>query len=149
MKIRIFKDKDAVKTSRCIVKSLKQVSSQYYSSRVIAHLRKRNLPRALAERAKNCTIIVAEEKNNIIGTANLSNDGWLGAFFVDPAYIGRGVGTRLLREMERIAKRKKFKAIRTHSAVNAVGFYKKNGYRLVKPVLFKGVGKTYRMFKRL
>ena len=149
MEIRRFKDKDAVKTSRCIVKTLKQVSSKHYSSRVVAHLVRRNLPEQLVERAKNCTMVVAVENSRIIGTANLSNDGWLGAFFVDTDCIGRGVGTRLLREMERIAKKKKFKAIRTHSAINAVGFYKKNGYRTVKPVFFKGVGKTYRMFKQL
>jgi len=149
MKIRGFKEKDAGKTSRCIVKSLNQVSSQFYSSRVIAHLGKRNLPCALSERAKKCTMLVAEENGRIIGTANLSDDGWLGAFFVDPASIKCGVGTRLLRAMERIAKKKGFKAIRMHSSVNAVEFYKKNGYRAIRPVIHKDVGKTYRMFKRL
>lgn len=149
MKIRRFNDKDAEKTSRCIVKTLNQVIAKHYSSRIISHLARRNLPDSLVERAKNCTVIVAVENSRIIGTANLSNDGWLGAFFVDPSCIGRGVGTRLLREMERIAKKKKFKAIRMHSAVNAVGFYRNNGYRLVKPVFHKDVGMTYRMFRRL
>jgi len=149
MKIRRFRDKDAVKTSRCIARTLKQVISKHYSSRVVAHLRKINLPGSLVKRAKKCTMVVAEENSRIIGTANLSNDGWLGAFFVDTSCIGHGVGSHLLREMERIAKKERFKAIRTHSAINAVGFYRKNGYRTVKPVFFKDVGKTYRMFKQI
>jgi len=149
MEIRRFDNQDAAKTSRCIAKTLKQVVSKHYPSRVVAHLEKSNTPTLLVEKAKKCTMVVAEENSRIIGTARLSDDGWLGAFFVDPAYICLGVGTRLLREMERVAKRKKFKAIRMHSAVNAVDFYKKNGYRTIKQVIHKDVGRTYRMFKRL
>jgi len=149
MKIRLFKDKDAASASKCIAKSLKAVSSKYYSSRVIAHLLRWNLPNSLMERAKSNTVLVAEEGNRIVATASMSADGWLGSFFVDPPRIGCGIGTRLLQEMERVAKMKKLGALRTNSAVNAVGFYKRNGYRIVKPVIFKTVGKTYRMFKRL
>jgi GNAT superfamily N-acetyltransferase len=92
---------------------------------------------------------VAEAHGRIIGGVRLWTDGWICAFFIDPQYQQQGIGTRLLQQIERIAKKRGFKALRTHSAINSVGFYKKRGYRVVRQVVFRNYGRMYRMFKRL
>lgn len=149
MEIRRFKKADAVKTSKCIAKTLRACSAPHYPKSVILFLEKEYSSKKLAEMTQERSILVAEANGGVIGTAGLTQDGWLGGFFVHPSFQGKAVGSRLLKRIEQLARKKNFKALRTHCAVNSVGFYKKRGYRIVKPFTFKKYGRTYRLFKRL
>jgi len=148
MRIRRFRKEDARGTSRCIIRTLKESNAKYYPKRVIDFIIKENQPKQVAKRALERDTLIVEDNKTILGTINLTKDGWIGTFFVEPTYQGKGIGTKLLAAIEQIAK-KKFKAIRTHCAINSVDFYRKNGYRVVKPVVFKNYGRTYRLFRRL
>lgn len=50
---------------------------------------------------------------------------------VDPAWRRRGMGRRVLKELERVAKQKGAKKIRLNARENAVPFYESQGYAVV------------------
>ncbi|MFH2106541.1 MAG: GNAT family N-acetyltransferase [Candidatus Micrarchaeota archaeon] len=149
MRIRRFRKEDAESTSRCIIRTLKETTARYYPKRIIDGITKESQPKQIAKRALERHLLVVEDKDKIIGTINLTKDGWISTFFIEPKYQGKGIGTKLLASIERIAKNKKIKTIRTHCTINSVDFYKKNGYLVVKQVVFKNYGRTYRLFKRI
>ncbi len=69
---------------------------------------------------------------------------------VDERYRNRGIGGEMLKELERIAREKGAKYIVLEARENAVNFYLKNGYVMVKKsfLLFDSI-QHYRMMKRL
>jgi ribosomal protein S18 acetylase RimI-like enzyme len=69
---------------------------------------------------------------------------------VEESWQGKGVGTTILKELERSAKRKGANHIILNARESAVGFYKKHGYRIIRKAhtLF-GVIPHYKMRKRL
>ncbi len=69
---------------------------------------------------------------------------------VDERYRNKGIGSEMLKELERIAREKGAKYIVLEARENAVNFYLKNGYVIVKKsfLLFDSI-QHYRMMKRL
>jgi N-acetylglutamate synthase-like GNAT family acetyltransferase len=52
---------------------------------------------------------------------------------VEENWCGKGIGSIVLIELEKIALAKGAKKIFLHARDNVVNFYKKNGYKIVKP----------------
>jgi len=52
---------------------------------------------------------------------------------VEPEWEGKGIGSIVLKELEKIVSEKEAKRIIIHARNNAIEFYKKNGYREVEP----------------
>ena len=52
---------------------------------------------------------------------------------VEPEWEGKGIGSIVLKELEKIVIAKGAKRIIIHARSNAVEFYKKNGYKEVEP----------------
>ena len=52
---------------------------------------------------------------------------------VQPHWEGKGIGSIVLKELEKIVTAKGAKRIIIHARSNAVEFYKKNGYKSVEP----------------
>jgi len=52
---------------------------------------------------------------------------------VDPEWEGKGIGSIVLKELEKIVTEKGAKRIIIHARNSAVEFYKKNGYTAVEP----------------
>jgi len=69
---------------------------------------------------------------------------------VDERYRNRGIGSEILKELERVAREKGAKYIVLEARENAVNFYLKNVYVMVKKsfLLFDSI-QHYRMMKRL
>lgn len=149
MRIRRFRGEDAVQTARCIARGLEGVSSRHYPREIICHVKNNYSAKRLREGEGGVERFVAVEGARIIGTIGLEKEGWIMGLFVCPGFMGRGVGSRLLSRIEEAAKKKGLRRIRAHVAVNSVGFYKKHGYRVVKPFTFEKYGKTYRVTKKL
>jgi ribosomal protein S18 acetylase RimI-like enzyme len=60
---------------------------------------------------------------------------------VEENWRGKGIGSIVLKELEKIATDKGAKKIILHSRENAVKFYERNGYKVVKPshILFGSI----------
>ena len=52
---------------------------------------------------------------------------------VEPEWEGKGIGSIVLNELEKIVIKKGAKRIIIHARNNAIEFYKKNGYKEVEP----------------
>jgi ribosomal protein S18 acetylase RimI-like enzyme len=89
--------------------------------------------------------IMAMDSNIVLGVGRLhlnSNDeAQVRYMAVSPAFQGRGVGTKILKELEKAGKKKGAKYIVLNSREEAVHFYEKNGYAVIgdAPTLFNVV----------
>lgn len=72
--------------------------------------------------------IVARQEGMIAGFGSLRADGSIRHVYVHPDFGRRGVGGALLGELERQMVLRKFEKAVLDSSLNAVPFYRKNGY---------------------
>ncbi len=92
--------------------------------------------------------------NKIVGVARLHfnniKEAQIRYMAVHPDYRGMGIGSRLLEEMEKIARRKKAEYILLNARENAINFYLKNGYSIIgKSYVLYGIIQHYKMIKLL
>jgi putative acetyltransferase len=147
--IRKFAKKDAVVVAGLIRAALCRVSAGYYPKTIINNLIKEYSAKTLEEKSKTRLALVAKVKNKIVGTAQLTNDGWICGMFVHYGHQRMGVGTALLKKLECTARRRRVGVLRSHVAINSIGFYKKLGFKTVKMVTLKKAGVVYRIIKKL
>jgi N-acetylglutamate synthase-like GNAT family acetyltransferase len=148
MKIRKFQDKDARKLSYLIRRALNEVNIKDYPKSVVARLSKYNAPSKLIERSRRRDIYVIVDDDRIRGTASLENNNVF-SVFVDPTYHGKGMGQRLMKYVERAAKKRGIDRLRLNSSLTALGFYEKLGYKKIKEVFNKSAGHQIIMEKKL
>jgi len=92
--------------------------------------------------------------NKMVGVARLHFNGIKEAqiryMAVHPDYRRMGIGSRLLEELEKIARKKKAEYIILNARENAVNFYLKNGYSIIgKSYVLYGTIQHYKMIKLL
>ena len=128
--LRMFRPSDARSLFALIRKTLLTTNAKYYPKRFITQAIECRRPAELKKEARKKSVFVARVGDRIVGTAKLSQKGWLGSLFVHPDFHHAGIGTKLVRHVLRTAKRRKLKQVRGHSTLNAVGFYRKLGFKI-------------------
>ncbi len=95
-------------------------------------------PSEILNDMKRMKFYVYEVDEKIVGVAALeivTNDvGWIRWVYVHPRYQGKGIGTALMKHVEKVARSLGLKRLRllTHEkAVWAIRFYEKLGFRIV------------------
>jgi len=70
-----------------------------------------------------------------IGRAHFISDdeAQIRSISVEPEWEGKGIGSIVLKELEKIVTEKGAKRIIIHARNNAIEFYQKNGYKTVEP----------------
>jgi GNAT superfamily N-acetyltransferase len=87
------------------------------------------------ERLRELTVFVAELEGDVVAWASLIPKGraaWLEDLWVEPEWIGKGVGGRLFRHAAEHARRTGAKVMEWEAEPNALGFYEKMGARYVR-----------------
>ncbi|MFX1443385.1 MAG: GNAT family N-acetyltransferase [Promethearchaeota archaeon] len=148
IKIRKFKDEDAIEASYLIRKALSEVNSKYYPKSVIDYMCNEFSPEFLIGLSKEREFFVAFENSKIIGTITILND-YIGTVFVNPEYHSMGIGNKLMEIIENLAKERKIEKLRLNSSINAVNFYEKLGYKKGEQSQSEEYGITYEMSKIL
>jgi ribosomal protein S18 acetylase RimI-like enzyme len=98
--------------------------------------------------------LMCKDKADILGAGrahfNTKDEAQIRYMAVDDNQQGKGIGSKILLELERRAKEKGAKYIVLNSRESAVNFYKKYGYSVVgeAPTMF-GVIKHFKMRKDL
>ena len=88
--------------------------------------------------------LVAAENDEVVGFAELEDDGHLDMLYLRGDVVGRGVGRRLYEAVEGEAKDSGLGRIFTEASVTARPFFERNGFRVVREqrVLCRGVEMT-------
>ena len=135
MRFRKFRDSDAKAVSQMTKDNLKNVIALAYSKRVIdAWLRVESTPKQLIEEAKKIDGFVAVDKGEIVGSVYLDGNQFR-HFYVKRSHQGKGRGSYMVSQLEKVAKKRGYKEVQVKSVLNAVEFYEKCGFRKIKKVL--------------
>jgi GNAT superfamily N-acetyltransferase len=88
-----------------------------------------------AEQLGKLTVFVAQVGEHAVGWCSLEPRGelwWLADLWIEPAWIGKGVGARLFRHGARHAQRAGAKRLEWEAEPNSIGFYEKMGARYLR-----------------
>lgn len=77
------------------------------------------------------------ECDDLVGFASMNEQGYLHSMFVDKDWQGKGVATRLLAEVENMARRWGVSEITVDVSVTAKAFFENKGYETVRKQLHK------------
>lgn len=132
MVIRYFQKGDVGGVIDLIHRNLLEVNAKRYPPGIMEALVLEYTPEAVSAAAQNRTVIVAIEAGSVIGTASLRKDGWIVDVFVDPAHHVKGIGSKLMIYLEKLAVEKGQKSLTLPASITAVGFYSSLGYRMVR-----------------
>ena len=81
--------------------------------------------------------VMAMDGGRVVGVGRLhgnpNEESQVRFMAVDPEYEGKGIGTLILKELEKEARKRHSKCIVMDARESAVDFYKKMGYRVVGP----------------
>src|SRR5918993_4638541 len=76
--------------------------------------------------------LVAEEGGEVVGFAELENDGRLDMLYVRRDSVGRGVGRLLYEAVEREARAQGLGWLFTEASITARPFFERRGFRVVR-----------------
>lgn len=95
---------------------------------------KQTLSEILAEYEKGI-ILKLLDGDNIIGSVRAYTENgtlYIGKLFIHPDFQGKGLGTRLLREIERICPHKRCELFTSSQSLRNLSLYQRVGYRIFK-----------------
>lgn len=124
--VRPARSDEAASISRVIIASLHKVNAKDYSEAVIARVEKGFSPAAVSNFLTRRLVFVAVHLGSIVGTASLDGNV-VRAVFVDPEYLGRGIGRALMVEVQRAALENSVTVLTVPASVTAEAFYAKRG----------------------
>lgn len=88
--------------------------------------------------------IVAVIDNEIVGFAELEDNGHIDCFYCHHEHQGCGIGSALMREIEERARKNKLKKLFAEVSITARPFFEKNGFLVKKEqsVTIRGIALT-------
>lgn len=84
------------------------------------------------EKWKKLPPLVAVIDNKIVGFAEFENNGYIDCFYVHHQFQNRNIGSKLLEEIEKIAKQKNLSEIYAEVSITAKPFFEKKGFKILK-----------------
>src|SRR3989338_3107253 len=81
---------------------------------------------------KDHFLVEVKEKHDIIGFVHFDDSGKIFQIYIEPLWSGKGVGSSLLKETERLLIEKRIAKAIIISSENSVPFFKHRGYTIYK-----------------
>ena len=132
-KIRDYRAPDAPEIARLFYETVRSVNRADYSEeQVRAWAPRVPDPEELHVRAAARRTLVAEEGGEVIGFAELEEDGYLDTLYLRKDAVGRGVGRRLYEAVEQEARSQGLRRVFTEASITARPFFEKRGFRVVR-----------------
>jgi N-acetylglutamate synthase-like GNAT family acetyltransferase len=128
IKIRDFESQDARAVSFVIRETMRISNNNDYSLDILEPLIEYFSPEKIIQLSKERRCLIAEKDGQIVGTIAIEA-AELCTFFVHPDFQRKGIGTKLLKAVEKSAFADGIRKIKVDSSITAVPFYKKSGYR--------------------
>jgi GNAT superfamily N-acetyltransferase len=126
--IRRMRPGEAGEVSRVIVAAIRSGFTGSYSPEVVEAAVRGNSPQAVLARASKQVDYVLVQDGRIAAMTGLKRNE-IGHLFVDPAHRGKGMGRRLVDFARRQFRAAGHRDMFTLASLNAVGFYRRCGFR--------------------
>ena len=143
--IRDYQAPDAPKIARLFYETVRSVNRADYSEEQVRAWAP-GLPDREEWHARMAgrRTLVAEEGGEVVGFAELEEDGHLDTLYLRKDAVGRGVGRRLHEAIEREARALGLGKIFTEASITARPFFERRGFRVVRErtVTVRGVPMT-------
>jgi putative acetyltransferase len=134
MKIRKAKLEDSVELARLHKETIRNINRDDYSPKEIEVWSKRTSAKRFRSSYDLTVRYVAVEGEKIVGFSDFKKEKpeefW--GLYVHKDYVGRGIGSRLMKKMEEVAKKMGAKKFVLSATKTAKVFYEKQGFRMVK-----------------
>jgi putative acetyltransferase len=129
--IRPFRPGDDEALATLVGRCLREVNSRDYPAELIERMCRHFTPDRFRQLSIARRIYVAERDGQVVGT--VSRDGnKVYTMFVDPDRIGGGIGRRLMRHIEDLARDEGHEFMETGASITGHGFYQRIGYQDVR-----------------
>lgn len=153
IQVRAYRLDDAQALANIFYNTIHRVNCQDYSAEQIKAWAPESSRDPNTWRAKweKLSPLVAEKEGVIVGFAEFEANGHIDCFYVHHEYIGKGVGSALIDEIERIACEKVIDRIYVEVSITAKPFFEAKGYEVVRSqrVTIRGIElKNFKMEKR-
>jgi GNAT superfamily N-acetyltransferase len=129
--IRPARDDDAADISAVVLRALRETNAKDYTDEIIARVERSFSPDAVLQLIGKRTVLVASVGRRIVGTASFDGSA-VRTVFVAPDAQARGIGKRLMAEIERAARQRGIPSLTVSSSVTAVPFYARLGFAAVR-----------------
>ena len=146
MKIRPSNPQDYAGIARLHRATIRNVNSKDYPEDIIKVWSGRTNAKRFRDSAHKCKRWVAVEKNKIVGFVDHGNDDELWGLYIHKDYVGKGIGSQLLRIAEDSLKKQGVGIIKIKATITAKKFYEKHGYKVVKKALHTVEGKKLEIY---
>ncbi len=146
MRIRLARDEDYATIARLHRQTIRNINSKDYTEDQISAWSARTNAQRFRSNANKCKRWVAIQDNKVVGFCDHSLDGEFWGLYVHKDFIGKGIGSRLLKVAEDSLKKMGFKKVHLKATVTAKEFYKKHGYKVIKKDLHLVGNKKLRIF---
>jgi putative acetyltransferase len=130
--IRLARDEDLAKIARLHRQTIRHVNAQDYHQEQITVWAARSKVQRFRGNAARCKRWVAVEGEKIIGFVDHGFECELWGLYMHKDYIGKGIGSRLLKRAEASLKKHGCRKIMLQSTITAKNFYLCHGYKLVR-----------------
>lgn len=131
LNIRFARAADAQRIHELHLSSVRSLCAAHYEPDIVDGWLKDRSAQGYLRGIQSAALLVAETRSRIVGFC-VGVCGEVVAVFVDPAHVGRGVGSALLERALSLAQDGHSGSVYLESTLNAVGFYRRFGFREVK-----------------
>jgi GNAT superfamily N-acetyltransferase len=129
MKIRRYKEGEAQALWSLLYETVHQVNCNDYSLAQLDAWAPAQIDLApWTERLSQISPFVAEENSEIIGFAELEENGHIDCFYCAHDWQGKGVGTALLQAIEDEAAKRGLYRLFAEASITAKGFFERHGF---------------------
>lgn len=129
MNIRLFKKSDTEQIARLFHNTIREVNSRNYTQEQLRAWAPDDIH--FKDWEKACTqkhTWVADAAGQIVGFAQLEEDGYIDCFFCHKDFQGVGVGTSLYNRLEEEARSKKLNKLYAEASITARTFFVEKGF---------------------
>ncbi len=114
-------------------KSIRELCGAHYTTAQIESWTGILEPGIYDQALQEKVFIVARDGQGILGFGMLDlKKAEVSAVYLSPEAIGRGLGRRVLEELEQTAARKGLVYLTVYATLNAIGFYRHHGYKPIE-----------------
>lgn len=135
MFLRPYRREDKRRLQQLFFETVHAVNARDYAPEQLDAWAPAELDRETWARFDQHHCFVVEDRKILVGFAAMSNEGMLDFLYVHKNTQGKGIGTSLLKQIERLARKKSCEVLLAEVSPGARIFFEKNGFSVHCEVL--------------